>query len=156
MTVAVEPVDIKIAQNADGIYDISFDENGDFVLDRSYETGIRMSLFLDSRADESEVKQDELRRGWFGNFELYNVLHEIGSKLWLLEQERNTVKVRNYARGYVTDSLQWLIDEKHAKKIEVETSSTNLYELVLTVTITYPADISQSFRFNLWSNTKEF
>ena len=148
-------VDIKVAENSDGVYDVSFDSNGDFELDDSFETAIRMSLFLDARADESEVKQTELRRGSWINYELYNVLHEIGSKLWLLEQKRNTVKVRNDAKGYIRDSLQWLIDDQHAKTIEVEASSTNVYELILTTTITYSADILQSFRFSLWSNTKE-
>jgi phage gp46-like protein len=152
----VEPVDIAIAQNEDGIYDFSFDDNGDFVLDRSYETSIRMSVFLDARADESEIKQSSLRRGWFGNRELYNILHEIGSKLWLLSQQRNTVRVRNDAKGYMKDCLQWLIGDGHATKIDVEVSSTNLYELILTVTISFSADILRTFKFDLWSNTEEF
>jgi phage gp46-like protein len=155
MTIRTEFVDIEVSQNANDIYDVSFGSDGDFILDNSFETSIRMSLFLDARADESEVKQEELRRGWYGNFELYNVLHEIGSKLWLFEQKRNTVKVRNDAKGYVQDSLQWLITDAHATKIEVEASQSNLFELILTATITYSADILQSFRFSLWSNTKE-
>lgn len=147
-------VDIKLASDINGVYDISFDESGDFELDNSYETAIRMSLFLDARADESEVAQPELRRGWHGNYELYNVDHESGSKLWLLEQKRNTVKVRNDASGYIQQCLQWFINDNHAKTIEVD-AEIDRYDLSLTTTITYSPDIIKSYRFGLWSNTAE-
>lgn len=155
MTIQSETVDIAVKPDHDGIYDISFDENGDFVLDQSYETAIRMSLWVDSRADESEVKQQDLRRGWWGNLELFDVPHEIGSKLWLLQQERNTIRTRNRAQDYVKQCLQWLIDDEHAKNIDVVATSDSMYDLILTITILYSANLLETFRFSLWENTKE-
>jgi len=155
MTTEIKTIDIAVAQNVEGIYDISFDDNGDFVRDRSYETAIRMSLFLDARADVSDIKPAELRRGWWGNGELYSIPHEIGSKLWLLQQRRNTVKARNDAIGYVKNCLQWLIDDNHAEKVEITASSEDVFDMILDIKITYSADLLETFRFNLWSNTKE-
>ena len=156
MTVQSETVDIAVRQDDSEIYDISFDENGDFTLDRSYETSIRMSLWVDSRADGSEIKQQELRRGWWGNNSLFGVLHEIGSRLWLLQQARNTIKTKNRAKDYVTRCLEWLVDNEHAKDVNVVASSEGIYDLILTITITYSADLLETFRFNLWQNTIEF
>lgn len=152
-----ENIDISLNINDDGIYDISFTDTGDFLLDNSFETSIKSSIFLDRRADESEVQQPENRRGWFGNKELYSVDHEIGSKLWLaFTQKRNTVKTRNDAKGYMRDCLQWLIDDGHATEITVNASNDSLSELILTAEIKYSSDTIKTVEYNLWQNTINF
>ena len=63
-------VDIALDRNPDtGLFDISFDENGDFKLVDSLDTSLKLSLFTDQRADKSEVQAAERRRGhWGDNF----------------------------------------------------------------------------------------
>jgi hypothetical protein len=50
--------------------------------------------------------------------------HKTGSKWWLLDQARNTQDTLNYAIDHAKKALQWLIDDKHCKDIQVSGSLT--------------------------------
>jgi phage gp46-like protein len=43
----------------------------------------------------------------------------VGSKLWLLDQSRKNQDALNKAQQWVTDCLQWIITDGHAKTITV-------------------------------------
>jgi phage gp46-like protein len=112
-------IDIALAAQTDGGYDISLDSDGDIAKTGTLYTAILMSICTDKRADASEVSPPQYRRGWWGNL-LNDVQgYEIGSKLWLLDQSRKTQDTLNRAQSYITDSLQWLIDDGYVSGVTV-------------------------------------
>lgn len=117
--VVIGAVDIALARQDDGSYDISLDGNGDLAQTADIDTAIYMSLLTDKRAAASEVPLPQNRRGWWGNIFNTDPDYEIGSKLWLLEQSRGTQDTLNKAQQYVVDCLQWLITDKYVKGIAV-------------------------------------
>ena len=68
----------------------------DLLADDGLETAVLLSLFSDRRAREEEIPPGQTwRRGWWGDL-LADDQDQIGSKLWLLEREKQspTVLVR--------------------------------------------------------------
>lgn len=83
-------------------------------------TAILISLFTDRRADPDDVIPDGTTdpRGWWGDL---GADRPIGSKIWLLERAKATEAVRLQAQGYISDALQWLVDDGVAASVDVET-----------------------------------
>jgi phage gp46-like protein len=83
-------------------------------------TAILISLFTDRQANPEDVIPDgsDDPRGWCGD-EGRSV--PIGSRLWLLEREKQTQETLNRAREYIVEALQWLIDDGVVAKIDVST-----------------------------------
>lgn len=120
-------VDVALIQDENGDYDIEVDATtGDFVGVTGFQTALVISIFAERRADASEVSQPEKRRGWLGNLSGPFAAEgfEIGSKVWLLDQSRNTQGQLNKAIGYVKDALQWFIDEGIVQGIRVSGDMT--------------------------------
>jgi len=104
--------------------DFVFDETiQDLESDGGLETAVIISLFTDRRANEDDALPDSNnldRRGWWGDLTSNIENDQIGSRLWLLEREKTTPNVVIRAKQYVEESLQWLIDDGVAMKVEVE------------------------------------
>lgn len=140
-----------LALNREKTYwDISF-KNGDFALTETLDTALLMSLFLDVRADRSEIAEPTKRRGWFGNLLLDYANYQIGSKLWLLEQARLDLNVLNLAKTYVYNSLQWFVEDGFATKIEVD-SSFGERGIIIEVALFISQDITQKASFTIWGD----
>jgi phage gp46-like protein len=145
-------VDIHFNNSAD-YYDFSF-SNGDFVLTEGLDTALLMSVYVDKRAEASEMPAPATRRGWWGNLVGDYINYQIGSKLWLLSQARKNNNTLNNAKTYAYDCLQWLIDDQYANRIEVTTSYLN-NTLILNVKIYKGLNIIYSNSYILWNNTLE-
>jgi phage gp46-like protein len=137
--------------NPNGYYDISF-TNGDFTLTSGFDTAILMSLFTDKRAASFEVPRVEMRRGWCGNLLNNYANYEIGSKLWLLDQERKTPNIANLSESYTYDCLKWFLDDDLATNIDVS-SQLDETGIVIAVIIKYSQNILYKNAFSLWQNT---
>lgn len=104
---------------------------------------VLLSLFTDSRAEESDTLPDASNdlRGWPGDT-FYDA--PWGSKLWLLYREKLTTDVRNLAVKYAEDALAWmLIDSGNgqmAKSVVVTGSIPRFQTLALNIYITKPDD----------------
>ncbi|WP_042688470.1 phage GP46 family protein, partial [Candidatus Glomeribacter gigasporarum] len=74
------------------------------------------SLFTDRQARPDDVIPDGSTdaRGWWGK-------PNIGSRLWLLERAKATEATRQQARDYMTEALQWLIDDGAVARFEIDT-----------------------------------
>lgn len=144
-------IDIKLIKDKNGLYDISF-KNGDIETTNSFDTSIINSLFCDRRASSHEIKSSELRRGWWGNTLNNDISHEIGSKLWLLEQARVTQDTLNKAIDYARTSLQWLISDGYLNKINV-TGSYERNKINLNTQLFRPNGIVDTQAYVLWENT---
>jgi len=146
-------VDIAILRNQETGKFYTQLSNGDFLTNNNFDTSLTISLFGDKRADPSEVTAAENRRGWWGNpFNTDEIDFQLGSKLWLLEQARAVPATLNKAITYAKESLQWLIEDDHAKRIQVSgTLSQNNIQLVIT--IFRDASVTETRYYDLWENT---
>lgn len=94
-------------------------QRGDLAPDDGLETAIILSLFTDRRAlpDDPLPDGSDDRRGWWAD--AWAEQGPVGSRLWLLEREKDTRDVVNRARDYAEEALQWLVDDGIAERIEV-------------------------------------
>jgi phage gp46-like protein len=124
--------------------------SGDIKSEDFFETAILTSLFAEKRANESEVFQSHMRRGWVGNESTPGF--EIGSKLWLYEQARLTRTVLNGITTSVQDCLQWMIDDGYALSIKIEAILTAT-GVGINVVIQRPNSKVENRYYDLWNNT---
>ena len=133
-----------------GLYDIDIDGNGDIKSQDFFDSAILISIFAERRANEAEVLQSHMRRGWIGNEVTPDF--EIGSKIWIYEQARLTRSVLNNITAAARQSLQWLIDDNYALSIDVESVLTS-NGVALDITIYRPNSKVEHRHFVLWDNT---
>ena len=96
-------------------YDISISAEGDIETEDSFEASILTSLFTDTRADSDEVVEPELRRGWIGS---HDQEFQIGSKLWLYSQIRNTVSDQLNIPSVAFIALKHFVDDGLATSVK--------------------------------------
>lgn len=106
----------------DGNGDIAIDVN-QLMLDDSLTNAVIISLFTDLRVDG--------QRGWWGD----SYGRPMGSKLWLLDREKQLSSVLADAKRYAEEALQWLLDEQLVQSIEVNATNPNPSVLLLSVAI---------------------
>lgn len=150
-----QKLDIKNQRKKDlgNMYDINIlDADLEFV--NNFDTNLQMSLLCERRADDSEIAEPELRRGWFGNELSDTPGFEIGSKLWLLSQARLTQNTLNLAINYARESLQWLIDDRLVRDIDVEASISGNENIVFKIVLYITPSITQTKFLDLWFNTE--
>jgi phage gp46-like protein len=145
-------LDIKL-QKIGTIYDCDFSDDGDFVLEDGFETFINIALLTDERADEHQMLNPYLRRGWIGKAinNADNPDFPYGSKLWLVAGCK-TQKQKNSAIDYAKKSLQMLIDEKDVQGLNV-TGDITEDGIELLVDFIRGNDKPNSLSYNLWENT---
>ena len=119
----------------------------DLQRDDGLRTAVIVSLFTDRRADADDVIPDGTnnRRGFFLN-------PTMGSKLWLLNREKNLPVVINRARQYTRDALQWLLDKGIVQKLEITVESVDQETLGIEIRIHRPMggdDVDYRFQ-HLW------
>jgi phage gp46-like protein len=138
--------DLKL-QLVNGKFDIDFDTDGDLIEDLGMDTSILISLFLNKRADESEVPQPILRGGYWG----VDITGMEFSKLWLVNGRKTTDKL-NQSIKFCNEALQWLIDEGYAVDVNTIASFTD-NGIELNISITKINGIIESKVYQLWLNT---
>jgi len=147
-------LDLAIELNEDGIYDLVI-ENGQFKQTDTFDTAILITFFAERRANATEQPINELRRGWWGN-ELSDIEgFEIGSKLWLLEQSRNTDLTLSLAVNYTKQAFDWFVDDQLLQNIVVS-GERSRDGIAITIQMERSGDVVGTSFFNLWENTLEF
>lgn len=145
-------IDIAVEQDQFGKFDINFAENGDFVLTKGFDTAINMSIYCERRATAAEVPVASRRRGWWGNVASQIDNFEIGSKVWLIKQERKTAETLNRIKDYINLGLEWLIIQDHAVDVATEVTLIN-GSVRLIVSIKRPNGQVEKRGYELWQNT---
>lgn len=143
-----QPIDVKLIQGDDGIWDIDLDADGQLVLDFGFETTIGLSIMGERRASEGEVVTPEHRRGWIGNLLADTPGFEQGSKSWLFKQSRLTSETVTAIRNTDQEALDWMVEDGLAKSIIVSSSqngSSINEEINIDGTVVF---------FDVWNNTK--
>jgi phage gp46-like protein len=142
--------DIALVWNTDaGAADFELD-GADLLADDGLETAVMLSLFLDRRAEDSDVLPDGEtdRRGWWGDSFPTVAGDKIGSRLWLLGRAKNTPDVKTRAVEYAREALQWLLDDLVASAVDVESEIMDNRILALGITIHRPEVDPVTFRYN--------
>lgn len=119
---------MKMIVTDSGAIDLAADANG-LLQEDTLHSAIIISLLTDRRAAVDDALPDAPerkgvlspdRRGWCGDA-LAEVKGDlIGSRLWLLEREKQTEETRRRAIFYAREALQWLIDDGHAVEIAID------------------------------------
>lgn len=118
--------------------------------DAGLETAVVLSLFTDSRAtDADELPVGETDpRGWWGDVAAPVPGDLFGSRLWLLNREKQTQETLNRARTYAEEALGWLIEDAIATAVLVEAEWVARGILGLGVTITLANGAISEHHFN--------
>lgn len=143
--------DVILTLNGEKYYDISFTSDGDIATASTFDTFLLICLFEEKRASESEIPNAKLRRGWIGN--THTPGFEQGSKLWLYEQERVTISMLSELATVLREAMQPLLDEGHAKNVEVPIPVYNNGIVTASIRITRFSSDVETFFFELWNNT---
>lgn len=118
-------MDIALRHNPDlKSLDILVDAGaGDLVAEDQLTTAVVLSLMCDRTAQPHEVDAGGDRRGWWAD--AYAVAGAVdapadqcGSRLWLLQREKQVPETQRRVRAYVLEALQWLVDDGLALALE--------------------------------------
>lgn len=112
---------------------------GGLAASQALETAVIICLMTDARADDDELRDGDINRGWLGDsFDLVDGEAPIGSRLWLLRRRTvDDVTVPRLAEIYAIQSLQCLIDQGAAAKVTataIADPAKNRLDLSVTVT----------------------
>ena len=143
-------VDAVLTETSNG-FDFNIDANGDIETESFFDTSILMSIFCERRATASEMPESHQRKGWIGNEQGENGF-EIGSKLWLFEQERVTRSLLSDIEKVVFNALSWLIDDGYAVSINASAELSDS-TVTLTVEIETPSSKVEKRFYELWTKT---
>ena len=110
-------------------------------------TDIIVSLFTDRRAldsDELPAGEEADRRGWWGDSFSER---PTGSRLWLLEREKQLPDVLERCETYADESLQWLVELKRLKAVNCSAVRAENNMLLLNITIKLNNDNVDLYEF---------
>jgi phage gp46-like protein len=144
--------DWKWQPDDNGIYDIAL-ESGDVTSTDGFNTAIQMSLFIDARANQSEVAIPEYRRGWWGDITNNDINHVTGSKNWLYYQARNTPATLNGLKNSTYNSVLWLQRKGYLKSITINAVKFNINKIDITMQFTAYNSETESSNYTGWINT---
>lgn len=130
-------------------------EDGDLVLEEGLQTAAVISLFSDRRArlDDILPADDGDRRGWVGDAWPRVDGDQIGSRLWLLNREKDVPETLRRAREYARESLAWLIEDGIGASLDVQASVPMRGVLRLELTVNRRDGSTFNHQFDtLWEN----
>lgn len=129
---------------------------GDLLPDDGLRSAVVLSLFTDRQAEPGDVLPTGVtdRRGFWGDGLAGETADKFGSRLWLLARSKQTPDVLSRSAEYAKEALQWLLDDKIAKSVEVTSEFLSKRRgYALRVTITRPDSDIVTYRFNqLWES----
>jgi phage gp46-like protein len=122
----------------------------DLERDDGLETSVIISLFTDRRASIDQIPpefpRDDLR-GWWGDVAPTVEGDQTGSLLWLLYREKQTPQVLARAQQYAQEALQWMLEDKIAQDVVVETSYISLGWMLIAIDIYRPTGEVVRYRY---------
>lgn len=142
--------DLKAKFTEDRQFDLEIARN-DLALDDGLETAVLVSLFTDRRAeatDQLPAGETSLRGSWVDAFPTTPGDY-LGSRLWLLGREKQLPEVLERAREYAAEALRWLVEDRIAARVEVETEGVSPGVLGIRVQIFKPSSDVVNYRYEL-------
>ena len=126
-------------------------EGGDFAFDASLRTAVIMSLIVNGRASEGELPEDRNPQGWWAN--------PVGSKIWLLHQDKIVPSTLLKVEAYCREALQWLYDlpsgQNPASSIDITAFRCSTTGIGVDIIIHRSDGSDEVFAFaNLWDEIR--
>lgn len=111
--------DYYLIQDSDGLFDLVIDyNNACFKGVSGFDTAFLIQLFLDKRTSSAEgVSNPRDRGGWIGDIVTKQNNYEIGGKLYLKFQSRNTQNDLNEVVLYSKASMSYFVQKGYAKQV---------------------------------------
>ena len=129
--------------------------NDRFVLMSSHTKSLYRALIISlfTWRRKNTIDESEHPYGWWGDSYPSIANDKIGSRLYLLARSKLTNQTANFAKIYIKEAVQWMIDDGIASRIDVSVMRTDLTVLVATINIYKKDGRNEVFRFdNLWSD----
>ncbi|MDP1681094.1 MAG: phage GP46 family protein [Burkholderiales bacterium] len=141
---------------------VSFEAGADLALegfalatDDGLETAVILSLFTDARAADDDALpagSTERRGAWIDSYPVVDG-DKFGSRLWLLQREKQTQDTLNRAKEYAEEALGWMISDGVASRVDVAAFIVRMGVLGLSIAIHRPDVSVTRYRYeNLWNN----
>lgn len=128
-------------------------EGGALAAGSDLRSAVLISLFTDRTAGPDDEIPDRSGdpRGWWGDV---GQAVPIGSRLWLLERAKQTTETLATARDYISEALQWLIDDKVVGAFDIYVEWTRPGVLGAQVTAFRPDGGKEAMQFSwIWNKT---
>lgn len=141
-------------KRVDGIFDLDFDGQ-DLVLSDSLRESVLVSLMVNGRESypEGVAVLQPVDGGWWANA---SEDVAIGSMLWTLQRRKLDDNAVDDAKAYAEKALQWMIDDKVAKSVNVSVTRnvSDVSRLDFLVVVERPDGTGEEIRFDyLWQST---
>jgi phage gp46-like protein len=93
---------------------------GDLKAEQGLHTQVLICLMTDRRVEDSELRDGDENRGWFGDsFDTVEGETPIGSRLWLLRRSALVPGIEVLAEDYAREALQPLLDQQAVARVDV-------------------------------------
>ena len=126
-------------------------KNSEIQTDESLKSAVLVSLFTDVKCEKTELPKGELSQGGYFGDAIFG--EKTGSKLWLLKRPKYTNETLIKAKEYAQNALAWLVTDKLAQEVDVETAFNDKKSMSLKVSILKNNNEIESIHINnLWSH----
>lgn len=119
--------------------------DADLASEDTLASAVLVSLLCDRLAQQYEVATGADRRGWWADA-FSESRHLLGSRLWLLEREKQLPGVVLRCQKFCEEALQWLIEDGLAKAVTVTVFIANHGWMVALIKVQINDD-ARTFRF---------
>ncbi len=138
-------MDLALVYNPDiAAFDVAVQAH-DLVGDDTLASAVLVSLLCDRQAQPYEVPAGQDPRGWWAD--AYGLQwHATGSRLWLLEREKQLPGVLLRCKQYVEECLAWCLDDGLATAVNVAVFTPRVGWLVAVVGFMLNG-VARNFRF---------
>lgn len=133
------------------------------VLDNSLDlpTAYLIAIFTDKTAYEDDLipNGSDDRRGWWGDLDAEELFEgwNIGSRLWLVDREKQTEEVRARVEHIILEAVQPFIDKRIVSRHEIEVSWIGFQQLGVHLIAYRGQEMAVDLRFDdLWNQLKEW
>ncbi len=133
-----------------GLFDLAMN-GSDLAQGNDLLSAVLLSLFTNRLAEPDDVLPDSTqdRQGWWGDDFAAVEGDLIGSRLWLLCREKQTNETLVQAQEYVTEALQWLIDDGVVASINCNVTFPRMNWLGIQIQFIHSDGTSSQYEF-LW------
>lgn len=109
---------LSYSPDIDGL-DLSIDAGrADLAQEDTLATAVLLSLMCDRTAQPGEVDAGNDRRGWWADA-FAAAADLFGSRLWLLEREKEVEQTLQRARTYIREALAWMVEDGFVTAVDV-------------------------------------
>ena len=141
--------DISLNFKTDLTIDLTI-ENNDLQTDEGLETAVLISLFTDSRPENTKINlpsgRDDLR-GWWGDQFLEESTDQTGSELWLYLRGKRTNQTIKNIEDACKNALNWLIIDGIAQSVNVTTIIENQFDVLIQIEILRPNNNIENYKY---------